>query len=117
MVTLKDSTTARNLARKLGVIVAAVASVVGMVFVAAPATATAAAYPVSHFSVDYGSSYYIGTITWYNRSVHITGTFKAVGCKRIYAEGFAGATSVGLVSSSTWCDTKGPATFLSTRHM
>ncbi len=110
MVGLKDSTTARNRTRKVGVTVAAVASAAGMVFAAAPATATVAAYPTSTFLIDYGESHYNGTITWYNRSVHITGTFKATGCRRIYAEAFAGGTSVGDVSSSTWCNKSGPAT-------
>lgn len=118
MVRMKDSTTARKLARKVGVVVAAVASVAGIVFAAAPATATVAAFPVSSFSVTSGASYYNGTITWYNRSVHITGTFRAVGCRRVYAEGFAGSTSVGLVSSSTWCNTSGQATLpLDTSHV
>jgi len=96
--------------------VAAVASVAGMVFAAAPATA--AAYPTSEISIVYGASHYKGTIIWYNRSVSITGNFKATGCRRIYAEGFASNNSVGVVSSSTWCDKSGPATLpLDTSHV
>jgi hypothetical protein len=110
MVGLKDSTTARNRTRKVGVAVAAVASVAGMVCAATPATATVAAYPTSIFSVDYGESHYNGTITWYNRSVHVTGDFKAVGCRRVYARAFPSSANVDFVSSSTWCNTSGTAT-------
>jgi hypothetical protein len=110
MVRLKDSTTARNRTRKVGVAAAAVASVAGMMFAAAPATATVAAYPTSVFSIVYGESHYNGTITWYNRSVHVTGGFKATGCRRVYARAFPSSANVDFVSSSTWCNTSGPVT-------
>ena len=103
-------TLAQRFAGKFGVVGAVVASVAGMVFAAAPATATVAAYPTSTFSIVYGASYYKGTVTWYNRSVDVTGAFKATGCRRIYARSFAGSTSLDFVSSSTWCDRSGPAT-------
>ncbi|MFI9818644.1 hypothetical protein [Saccharothrix variisporea] len=91
----------------MAVVVAAVASVAGALFTTAPATA--AGYPTSTFKISYGASYYNGTVTWYNRSVGVTGTFRATGCRRVYARAFAGSTSVGFVSSSTWCDTTAPA--------
>jgi hypothetical protein len=82
--------------------IAAVVSVAGMVFAAAPATA--AAYPTSTFAIEVGASYYKGAVTWYNRSVGVTGAFKAVGCRRVYAQAWAGVTWLDWASSSTWCD-------------
>jgi hypothetical protein len=110
MMRLKDATTTKSRTRKVGAVVAAVASVAGMIFAATPATATVAAYPTSTFAIPYGASYYNGTVTWYNRTVDVTGAFKASGCRRIYARSFAGSTSLDFVSSSTWCDRSGPAT-------
>ncbi|MBB5804322.1 hypothetical protein F4560_004090 [Saccharothrix ecbatanensis] len=104
MARLKHGTATKSRTRKFGAAVAAVASVAGMVFAAAPATATAAAYPTSTFSIEVGASYYKGTVTWYNRSVGVTGAFKAVGCRRVYAQAWAGATWLSWASSSTWCD-------------
>ncbi|WP_345365950.1 hypothetical protein [Actinoallomurus liliacearum] len=43
----------------------------------APA-ASAASYPVSTFDVTLGNTYTRGTITWYNRSVTLTGEHKSV---------------------------------------
>lgn len=98
----------KSRARKAGAAVAAVASVAGMVFAAAPATA--AEYPTSSFSISDGEgSYYYGTATWYNRSVGLTGTFKAVQCRRIYGRAFTGSTSLDFKSSSTWCNRTGQA--------
>ena len=102
-----NTTTAKRRTGKVGAVVAAVASVAGMVFAAAPA---AAAYPTSTFEVPYGASFYNGTATWYNRSVSVTGTFRATGCRRIYARAFAGSNSLAFVSSSTWCGKTAPAT-------
>lgn len=111
MVSPQGRTPAKSRTRKVGAAVAAVASVAGMVFAAAPATATVAAYPVSYFSVSDGlGSYYSGTATWYNRSVGATGTFKAVYCSRIYGRAFTGSTSLDFVSSSTWCNRTASAT-------
>lgn len=101
------STKAKSRMRKVGAAVAAVASAGGMVFAATPATA--AGYPTSKFRIEVGASYYIGTVTWYNRSVGVDGAFKASGCRRIYAEARAGSTWLGWQSSSTWCDRSGPA--------
>jgi hypothetical protein len=109
MMRLKDTTTTKSRTRKLGAVVAAVASVAGMVFAAAPATATVAAYPTSTFPIEFGASYYKGTVTWYNRSVGVTGAFKATGCRRVYAEAYAGSTWLDWQSSSTWCDRAGTA--------
>ncbi|GAA2698846.1 hypothetical protein GCM10010412_094910 [Nonomuraea recticatena] len=110
MVRLQDTTQAKSRTRKVGAVVAAVASVTGMVFAAAPATA--AAYPTSTFSIQVGASYYKGTVTWYNRSVGVTGAFKAVGCRRVYADTRIANSGRRLdwQSSSTWCDESGPAT-------
>jgi len=105
MATMKNRrTTAKSRARKFGAAVAAVASVAGMVFAAAPATATVAAYPTSTFSIEVGASYYKGTVTWYDRSVGVTGAFKAVGCRRVYAQDWTTTAWLDWASSSTWCD-------------
>lgn len=107
MVRLKDTTKAKSRTRKFGAVVAAVASVAGTVFAAAPATA--AAYPTSTFPIEVGASYYKGTVTWYNRAVGVDGAFKAVGERRIYAQAWAGRTWLDWNSSSTWTDRSGPA--------
>ncbi|RSN33282.1 hypothetical protein DL990_14935 [Amycolatopsis sp. WAC 01416] len=101
------TTKAKSRLRKVGAAVAAVASAGGMVFAATPATA--ADYPTSKFRIEVGESYYIGTVTWYNRSVGVNGAFKASGCRRVYAEARAGTRWLGWQSSSTWCDESGPA--------
>ncbi|KFU78494.1 hypothetical protein [Amycolatopsis lurida] len=93
--------------RKVGAAVAAVASAGGLVFAATPATA--AAYPTSTFRIEVGASYYIGKVTWYNRSVGVDGAFKASGCRRIYADAWAGTTYLDTQNSSTWCDRSGQA--------
>ncbi|WP_125797503.1 hypothetical protein [Amycolatopsis sp. WAC 01376] len=98
-----------RLKHKAGAVVAVAASVAGMVFAAAPASATVAAYPTSDFSIEVGASYYKGTVTWYNRSVSVNGAFKASGCRRVYAEAIAGTRWLDWQSSSTWCDESGPA--------
>ncbi|MEV4065596.1 hypothetical protein [Nonomuraea dietziae] len=110
MVRLKDTTQTKSRTRKVGAVVAAVASVTGMVFAAAPATAVA--YPTSTFPIKVGESYYKGTVTWYNRAVSVTGAFKAVGCRRVYADARIANSGQRLdwQSSSTWCDESGPAT-------
>jgi hypothetical protein len=108
MVRLKDTTKAKSRTRKSGALVAAVASIAGMVFAAAPATA--ADYPTSTFKIPFGASFYNGTVTWYNRSVDVTGLFRATGYRRIYARTFAGSTSLDFVSSSTWYNETDSAT-------
>ncbi len=109
MVSPQNRTPAKDRTRKVGVAVAAVASVAGMVLAAAPATATTTAYPTSTFSIEVGASYYKGTVTWYNRSVGVDGAFKAVGERRIYAQAWSGRTWLDWNSSSTWTDRSGPA--------
>jgi len=105
MVRLTSKVKSRT--RKLGPAVTAVAAVAGaMVFTATPALAAAA-----NVSVVYTESYYKGTASWSNRSVTIDGSFKATGCRRVYAEAFAGSTPLDFRSTSTWCDTAGPADF------
>ncbi|MEU4445366.1 hypothetical protein AB0K14_22140 [Actinosynnema sp. NPDC050801] len=125
---LKDTPKAKSRTRRVGAVLAAVASIAGMIFAVAPATAapaaalaapatapadtaTVAGYPTSSFSIVYGASYYRGTVTWYNRAVGVTGTFKAVGCRRIYGEAWNNDTFLDDASSSTWCDRVGSAPF------
>jgi hypothetical protein len=72
----------------------AVAGVVALtaLVVAAP-TALAASYPTKHFRVEYGNTYSDGYVTFYNRSVGVTGEQKSVsttttGCRYTHAEAF-----------------------------
>ncbi|MDQ3406520.1 MAG: hypothetical protein M3548_24525 [Actinomycetota bacterium] len=104
---LRDTMKAKSRGRKIGAAVAAVTSVAGMVFAAA-APATATAYPTSTFRIEVGASYYIGAVTWYNRSVGVDGAFKAVGDRRIYAQAWA-QTWLTWQNSSTWSNRSGPA--------
>lgn len=74
---------------------------------AAPSASAASA----NVRLPYGASNYTGTATWSNRAVAIDGSFKATGCRRVYARAFAGSTTLDFRSTSTWCDTSGPANF------
>lgn len=109
MVRLKDTSKVKSRTRKVGVAVTAAASVAGIAFAATPATAAVAA--AANISIEYGASYYKGTATWSNRSVYVNGSFKATGCRRVYARAFAGSTSLDFQSTSTWCNRSGPADF------
>ena len=44
---------------------------------AAGHASTSAAYPVTPFHLEYGASVLTGSITWYNRSVDVSGSIKA----------------------------------------
>ncbi|MGY3676495.1 hypothetical protein [Streptomyces sp. TE33382] len=44
----------------------------------AAAHAPAAAYPTSAFDIEFGATWTKGTITWYNRSVGVTGKHRSV---------------------------------------
>ncbi|WP_246037390.1 hypothetical protein [Saccharothrix texasensis] len=61
-------------------LIAAMLAVLGMLTTPAVGSASTseAAYPVSSFRLPYGASLLAGEITWYDRSVHITGSVKAV---------------------------------------
>jgi hypothetical protein len=54
---------------------ASAAVLAGVVF--AGATPAQAAYPTSSFSVPYGNAGTSGTLTWYNRSIGISGSVKS----------------------------------------
>ncbi|MEV6823989.1 hypothetical protein [Amycolatopsis sp. NPDC051102] len=103
-MTLKE----RMTTRKIGAAAAVVAAAAGMVFAAQPANA---AYPTSTFDITYGASYYRGTVTWYNRSVGVAGTFKATGCRRVYASAWAGSVRTDYRSTSTHCDSTTSTSF------
>ena len=107
MVRLQDASKVKSRTRKVGQTVTAVAAVAGaMVLAAPPASAASAAV-----NLPYGASYYVGTASWSNRSVTIDASFKATGCRRVYAVAWAGSTLLDSRSTSTWCDTSGPADF------
>ncbi|MFF2331189.1 MULTISPECIES: hypothetical protein [unclassified Streptomyces] len=53
--------------------------------------ANAAAYPTSDYAVPYGQTYTKGKLTWYNRSVQLTGEQKSVStssCRLTYIAAF-----------------------------
>lgn len=64
--------------RAAGAALSAAALTTGLFMAAPAADASAAAYPTSHFDVTLGNTYTRGTITWYNRSVLLTGEHKSV---------------------------------------
>lgn len=81
-----------------------------MVSLTGSATTRKVAVAASDFEIGYQASTYDGSIIWYNRSVHVTGVFKATGWRRVYARAFPSSANVDFVSSSTWCNTIGKAT-------
>jgi hypothetical protein len=101
MTKLRNRTT-----KRIGATAAAVAAFAGLVVTAAPAAgATTTAYPTSPFTVSSGDgSYFAGTITWYNRSVSVSGTFKAVACRRVYGSTWVPGTRLDYRSTSTHCN-------------
>lgn len=112
MVRLKDTSKVKSCTRKVGAAVTAAASVAtGMVFATTPATAATTTAAAATISIEYGASYYKGTANWSNRSVIVDGSFKATGCRRMYARAWAGSTSLDFKSTSLWCDRSGPADF------
>ncbi|MFF6918634.1 hypothetical protein [Streptomyces sp. NPDC012466] len=112
MVRLKDTSKVKSCTRKFGAAVTAAASVAaGMAFATAPATAATTGVTAAPISIVYGASYYKGTATWSNRSVDVQGSFKATGCRRMYAHAWAGDTELDYRSTSTWCDRSGSAPF------
>ncbi|MEV6109175.1 hypothetical protein AB0M28_31385 [Streptomyces sp. NPDC051940] len=91
--------------RKASAFVAAVVAVAVPVLAGAPAaTATTTAYPTTLFGVYYDNSEYFGHITWYNRSVTVSGGLTADGCRRVYGIAWAGTTPLDERSSSTHCN-------------
>lgn len=59
--------------------------------------------------IKYGASYLTGTITFYNRSVSVTGAAHFVGCRTIYATAYdiqegGGLKRIDIGSSSPQCD-------------
>ncbi len=70
-----------------------VVALAGLVLVAPQATAQAA-YPTNPFRVSYGATYAQGTMTWYNRTVRLTGNLRSLsssGCRKAYAVTFDSA--------------------------
>ncbi|WP_407838629.1 hypothetical protein ACE1OC_23305 [Streptomyces sp. DSM 116496] len=95
---------------------AAVGSVVGSAVLTAgallgapAASAQTTAYPTTPFDVTYGASYVRGTLTWYNRSVGVEGTLRAVGCRRAWFGAYSASHSqLDVKSTSTKCDVTYP---------
>ncbi|MET9518307.1 hypothetical protein [Streptomyces sp. NPDC002994] len=87
---------------------AALGSVVltaGTLLGAPAAGAQTAAYPTTPFDVTFGASYVRGTLTWYNRSVGVDGTLRAVGCHSAWFGTYgASGNELGAWSTGTKCD-------------
>ncbi|WP_371749858.1 hypothetical protein OG302_41125 [Streptomyces sp. NBC_01283] len=67
--------------------------------------AQSAPYPSTPFDVTLGASYVRGTLTWYDRSVGVSGNLRAVGCNRVgFSTYGASGNELGSRSSSTQCD-------------
>ncbi|WNV88712.1 hypothetical protein [Umezawaea sp. Da 62-37] len=84
----------------------AITALAGLVLVAPQATAQAA-YPTNTFRVSYGASYAQGTMTWFNRTVRLTGdlrTLSSSGCRKAYAATFDSAVDLlGERNTSAKC--------------
>ncbi|GHI90446.1 hypothetical protein ACWGF3_17710 [Streptomyces xanthophaeus] len=94
-----------HLAAALGSVVLTAGTLLG----APAASAQTAAYPTTPFDVTYGASYARGTLTWYNRSVGVDGTLRAVGCRRAWFGAYgASGNELGAKSTSTKCDVTYP---------
>jgi hypothetical protein len=103
---MQSSSRAKNHGRNAALIAAA-AVAAGVVLAAAPASA-AASVTKPFALAPYGASTFAGTITWYNRSVKINGTLKAVNCRQIRAEAWAGINPQGTGFSGTQCNSTTP---------
>ncbi len=87
------------------------AAVAGLVLAGAPAATAAPASTAPIDLVDPGSgSSFHGTAAFSNRSVTVTGTFHAVGCRRFYAASHAGGKQLNIRSTSLHCNTKSQET-------
>ncbi|EPH44229.1 hypothetical protein ABT390_09720 [Streptomyces aurantiacus] len=90
----------------LAAAVGSAALTAGALLGAPAAGAQTAAYPTTPFDVTYGASYVRGTLTWYNRSVGVDATLRAVGCRRAWFGAYgASGNQLGAVSTSPKCDT------------
>jgi hypothetical protein len=88
------------------------AVMVGVFGVAEPAHA---AYPKTSFYVSYGNSFTKGQVTWYNRSVNISGTVHAAsGCKTDYHWAWGGDQDGGGYLPYAACVGDGDLTFSDT---
>jgi hypothetical protein len=83
----------------------AVTGVLAITGLATPAQA--ATYPTTSYRVDYGNSFAAGTITWYNRSVGISGAVHITSgnCRAMDASTWASTGQLGVSTSQGFeCD-------------
>jgi hypothetical protein len=100
----QDMTT-RTRARRFYTVLAAVMAASGLVLIGAPAATAAPASPLVGLYFEHpDGSYFSGTVTFSNRSGNVSGTFHAVGCKRLYGDAYAGSTRLDYRSTSLRCD-------------
>lgn len=101
----KQDTTTATRARKFYSALAAVVAAVGLVLVGAPVATAAPAAPLVGVYLEHpDGSYFSGTVTFSNRSANVSGTFGAVGCKRLYGDAYAGNTRLDYRSTSLRCN-------------
>ncbi|MGW6928996.1 hypothetical protein ACWGE0_02965 [Lentzea sp. NPDC054927] len=89
----------------LTAILMATAAVVAM----APSASAAVTRTIEADDIKYGASYMTGTVTFYNRSVNVSGPAHFVGCRTIYAIAYdiqegGGLKRIDIGSSSPQCD-------------
>ncbi|MFF1381304.1 hypothetical protein [Streptomyces sp. NPDC058308] len=94
-----------HLAAALG----SVALTAGALLGAPAAGAQTAAYPVTPFDVTSGGGHLRGTLTWYDRSVGVDGTLRAVGCHSAWFGAYgASGQELGSWGTGTQCDVTFP---------
>ncbi|MDX3245200.1 hypothetical protein [Streptomyces sp. ME18-1-4] len=95
--------------KPLAAALSTVALTAGTLLGAPAAHAQSTAYPTSHFDVTYGNTYTRGTLTWYNRSIGVSGIHKSVdvnGCRMttVFALDSAGHELAHADSGSAACE-------------
>jgi hypothetical protein len=95
-----------NMRSRIAAILSTTAVTAGVCLGAPVASAHAASYPVTKFDVTYGNTYTRGTITWYSRSVTLSGVEKSVD-----RDSCRGTTAYTLTSSNKQLG-KGRANFI-----
>ena len=65
---------------------AAAAALTAFAGIAMPGgAASATTEATTHFDIIYGNTYFVGDITWYNRSVEVDGTLHGISCRTVVA--------------------------------
>jgi hypothetical protein len=73
----------------------------------APAQAAETAYPTAPYNAPYGATYSKGTITFYNRSVQVKGTLRALsssGCRQTIVKTYSGSRELARQYGPSSCN-------------